>query len=1472
MEKSLLITLGLLAFGGIVPATYAAVTGSNVVVWVDDALPGGAQPGADGGDSWTWVSSDPTPYSGTLCQQSSVAVGLHEHYFSGAAQTITVNPGDTLFAAVYIDPNNIPSEIMLQWDNGSWDHRAYWGAPLITYGANGTASSYDMGSMPAPGQWTLLTIPASVVGLEGSTVNGMGFTLYNGSADWDYAGDASSISTNSTAGDPGSTNSSPPSSTGSTNSSPPSSTGTTNDTTGSTNSSSTTNAFAQDYSTNAVPGLTSVDDMMLQLPQVGDNALHILTPTLLELNLITSKAADPAPVTNWNLVNASSQFVAPTRSALAVTVNGQAASILSIGFKRRPVYAPMSNYDLRVGDSLYVELAAPIADNQTVQVVNTDGTLWSSNVQFVATANPLRYNPAIHVNQEGYLPNYAKQAMVGYYAGSLGEAPIPTSEGFILVDANTGAQVFQGTLSARPDQGWEYSPAPYQQVYQADFSSFSAPGQYRLVVPGMGASMPFRIDEGIGMCFARAYALGLYHQRCGANLGLPYTRFAHAPCHVAPVSVPMPASSFGFSWTTIANYGLTINANNPPQIAPFLTSPENDLFPYINQSAMDVSGGHHDAGDYSKYTINSASLVHYLMFEVDSMAGIASLDNLGIAESGDGISDVMQEAKWESDYLAKLQDADGGFYFLTYPVDREYESNVTPEDGDPQVVWPKTMSVTAAATAALAQCASSPLFKKTYPATAALYLQKAQLGWKFLTNALAKYGYNKNSTYQAMQDGAYQKITAYGDNFADNDELAWAACEMFLATGDQNAHKMLLSWFNPSDPATWRWGWWHMSESYGSCIRSYAFAVQSGRVASASQLNATFLAACTNEIATAGNNVLEWSQQSAYGTAFPSATKAVQSAGWYFSADQAFDMMVAYQLNPNTNYITALVENMNYEGGCNPVNVSYIAGLGWKRQHGIVSQWELNDIRGLPPSGIPIGNIQSDFGYLWDYAGELEDLSFPSDGATTAPYPFYDRWGDSWNVDTEMVVLNQARGLGALAFLAAQTSLAAQPWQAVQAQINVPSGVTPVGSNVTVSLQAPGSGLDLTTARITWEANGQQPAFGQTFTFAPRDNGPQWVEAEAQFPDGRRVFASNNFTANSPNIVWVEDSIPTGGTPGSDGGDSWIWVSSNPTPHSGLLAQRSAVASGEHEVFFTGATATMSVQSNSVVYAWIYLDPANPPTEAMLQWNDGSSWEHRAYWGADSVTYGLEGTPSRTNMGALPPAGQWARLAVPASVVNLNGSTVSGLAFTLYGGRATWDYAGVSNSMVATTNSIITVNASQGVASSNGPGIFTLTRTGNASAALNVAYTLAGTATTGVNYQISQGGKSTTTAAFPVGANSTTLTVTTLNSTNLPGLQNVVITLAAGSGYSVGAPGTATISLGGNTIPITSIQMTGGSPSFTWPSAINAVYNVYYKSALTDPTWLPAGTNIVASSATTSWTDTNNASATQRFYILMQVQ
>lgn len=851
--------------------------------------------------------------------------------------------------------------------------------------------------------------------------------------------------------------------------------------------------------TSGAPAISVVNYTKLLVPDVDAHTLNILSPTTLELIRITQKPAGGS-VSAWDFVNGN----IPAASKFTVTVAGATFPVTNVGFKRRPLSAPYGVRDLRIANNLILELGSAIPEGASVTVTNPDGSVFPASFDFSGPAHRLRYSPAVHVNQEGYVPAWPKKAAVGYWIGTLGELHVanPTFE---IVKAATGERIYGGSLTARPDTGWPTTPAPYQKVYEADFSSLTTPGEYKLVVPGLGASLAFMIDEGIAMNFARTYATGLYHQRCGFSNDLPFTRHDHARCHVAPASVPT-GGGFNFTWTTIANYANTTNSNNPAQTAPRLTSESAALYPYNRTGTVDVSGGHHDAGDYSKYLSNSTLLVHLLAFAGESFAGVSALDNLGLPESGDGISDVLQEAKIEADFLLKTQDTDGGFYFLVYPRDYAYESNVLPDAGAPQVVWPKTTSVTAAAVGALAELGSSPKFKAAYPSEAAAYLAAARKGWDFLTAAIAKHG----------KAGAYQKITHYGDDFTHDDELAWAATAMFVATGDATIHNTLRSWFNPADPATRRWGWWRGYAGYGAAIRLYAFAARSGRL-SAGQLDATHLARCEAEIRGAADDAVTWAGQSAYGTSFPYESKRFMSAGWYFSSAQTFDIAAGYQLEAKPAYLDAMLRNFNYEGGSNALNLTYVTGLGWKRQREIVHQYAWNDARVLPPPGIPQGSLQTGPVYTGTYGTELSELTFPRDNASN-PTPFYDRWTDTNNVTTEFVNTDQARALGAAAFLATLTNARTQSWKSAAANIDGIPATVAAGVPFTVGVSVPG--LDLNDARIIWEASGQQPSVASTYTFTPQGQGAQWIEVEAHWPDGRRAFGRKSlFSENGmPNV------------------------------------------------------------------------------------------------------------------------------------------------------------------------------------------------------------------------------------------------------------------------------------------------------------------------------------------------------------------
>jgi len=158
---------------------------------------------------------------------------------------------------------------------------------------------------------------------------------------------------------------------------------------------------------------------------------------------------------------------------------------------------------------------------------------------------------------------------------------------------------------------------------------------------------------------------------------------------------------------------------------------------------------------------------------------------------------------------------------------------------------------------------------------------------------------------------------------------------------------------------------------------------------------------------------------------------------------------------------------------------------------------------------------------------------------------------------------------------------------------------------------------------------------------------------------------------------WVDDEPPAGAK--LEGTSPWTFVTAAEGPvFKGQKASfRAAEELAQH--YFTGASAPLEIGPGDRLVAHVFLDPAAPPKQIMLQWYDAKgSWDHRAYWGESQAPWGLEGTPSRLPMGPLPKTGAWVRLEVPAAKVGLPpGSKIGGMSFAQYGGKVHWDAAGI---------------------------------------------------------------------------------------------------------------------------------------------------------------------------------------------------
>lgn len=157
-------------------------------LWFEDGFPEGVKPQSNG-EPLRLITADMGPVlSGDKALQRT-ADGLAQDFFSGGAEFVIPEDG-TIFVHCFLDPENTPETVMIQFHTDGWKHRAVWGAEeKIPYGKTGTTEKVHLGALPASGEWARLEVKASQLGLKpGDKVVGYAFTQFAGTVTWDRLG------------------------------------------------------------------------------------------------------------------------------------------------------------------------------------------------------------------------------------------------------------------------------------------------------------------------------------------------------------------------------------------------------------------------------------------------------------------------------------------------------------------------------------------------------------------------------------------------------------------------------------------------------------------------------------------------------------------------------------------------------------------------------------------------------------------------------------------------------------------------------------------------------------------------------------------------------------------------------------------------------------------------------------------------------------------------------------------------------------------------------------------------------------------------------------------------------------------------------------------------------------------------------------------------------------------------------------
>jgi len=334
---------------------------------------------------------------------------------------------------------------------------------------------------------------------------------------------------------------------------------------------------------------------------------------------------------------------------------------------------------------------------------------------FFFTLNTGAAGITIRINQCGYYPQASKIAII-VNAEKVSE--------FELINSS-GETVFTGNLGE--SKKWEESG---EKAKKADFTSFTNEGEYQIKIDEH-LSYPFEIKKDAWRDVAVGIMKSYYLQRCTYQLEEEY-----AGIYQRPLGHPDTSCVF---------------------------------HPFSGKSGtLYAPGGWYDAGDFGKYIVSAGVTLGNLLSLYEMYPEVFPDQSTHIPESGNGLSDMLDEAKYELDWFKYMQDEDGGVFVKI--TSEKYPPMMFPHN-DPlqRNVYGKSTASTLHFSACMAM--AGRIYQDVYPEWAEDCIKRARRAWQWASK-------NDNEIFhnpEGVLSGAYS-------NSYMNDEFLWAAVELFITT------------------------------------------------------------------------------------------------------------------------------------------------------------------------------------------------------------------------------------------------------------------------------------------------------------------------------------------------------------------------------------------------------------------------------------------------------------------------------------------------------------------------------------------------------------------------------------------------------------------------------------------------------------------------------------------------------------------